>query len=201
MCLSLIDEIESWMRGRGVCEEGEDFSFILDSTSFKAILDILGDGDVKVKVGNNYVSFTSSGATVKSRLVEGRFPNFKSVIPQNGKIHVKADCGDILDALQRCGVGAGMIDKRVELHLSDDGSLVFKCEDYDMGKSATETVSVESDGSIAINFNIDMLSMVLSSVPSGKAIVEFSEPSKPLLAREMDADGIVESVFVLTPII
>ena len=61
-----------------------EFAAIVPTKGLQQLERTVGEGDVEVRlaVGNNHLSASTSRAAVTSRLVEGSFPNYRDVIPQ-----------------------------------------------------------------------------------------------------------------------
>ena len=64
-----------------------DIRIIIPAKTLQELLKIMGgaDDDVKIDANRRYVVFTSNGYTIMSRLIEGDFLNYESVIPKDKK--------------------------------------------------------------------------------------------------------------------
>lgn len=64
-----------------------DIRIIIPAKTLQELLKIMGgaDDDVKIDANRRYVVFTSNGYTIMSRLIEGDFLNYESVIPKDRK--------------------------------------------------------------------------------------------------------------------
>ena len=71
-----------------------DIRIIIPAKTLQELLKIMGgaDDDVKIDANRRYVVFTSNGYTIMSRLIEGDFLNYESVIPKDKKTRVVVDC-------------------------------------------------------------------------------------------------------------
>ena len=70
-----------------------DIRIIIPAKTLQELLKIMGgaDDDVKIDANRRYVVFTSNGYTIMSRLIEGDFLNYESVIPKDRKTRVTWD--------------------------------------------------------------------------------------------------------------
>ena len=122
------------------------------------------------------VSFGDNHLTC--RLIEGRYPNYASVIPQNNPNALHIDREALLGAL-----------KRVQPFASDSSNLIrfriegrvlqLDAEDFDFSKTATEKIACEYDGMpMSIGFKASAFIEVLNNFESDEVIVRLSDPSR-----------------------
>lgn len=74
--------------------------------TLQELLKITGGPDEPVKIDANrrYVVFTTNGYTIMSRLIEGEFLNYESVIPKESRTKVVIDCKSFIDTLERASL-------------------------------------------------------------------------------------------------
>lgn len=175
----------------------DDFSFILNKNTFAAVCEACADvDDITLKIGSNNVMFIGNGVSVLARLLEGRFPNFKSVIPTLNPVKVKVDRKELIGALNRCKQGVSSASSLVKM-AADGLTMNITAEDIDFNKSAFESVLIDSEGSITIGFNVDSLLKILNIVSTDKCVLNMSDASKPCLVTEDKDDSNV--VFLQMP--
>lgn len=164
-----------------VSEAGDDFGFILDASCFKAISDSLaGSGDITVSIGKSTVMFKSADTSLMCALLEGRYPNFKSVIGDGkGAVDVFVDRKSFSNALARCSMGAEATTPVVTLEFSADGKMSLASSDQMMGKGVTEYVNVDTQGDMRISFNLATLRLIVNEMESDEVCMSFTAPTKP----------------------
>ncbi len=83
-----------------------DIRIIIPAKTLQELLKIMGgaDDDVKIDANRRYVVFTSNGYTIMSRLIEGDFLNYESVIPKDKKTRVIVDCKTFIDTIERASL-------------------------------------------------------------------------------------------------
>jgi len=63
---------------------------------------LLGEeGDVKLAVGENHVSFEAGGKLLVSKLIEGNYPNYRQVIPAESRERITIERELLLNAVRR----------------------------------------------------------------------------------------------------
>ena len=83
-----------------------DIRIIIPAKTLQELLKIMGgaDDDVKIDANRRYVVFTSNGYTIMSRLIEGDFLNYESVIPKDRKTRVTVECKNFIDTIERASL-------------------------------------------------------------------------------------------------
>lgn len=137
------------------------------------------DEAVKVSFNDNMIIFETAGANIYSRLLEGRYPPYKDIIPKKSKIKVTVATDDILRAVRQAAILTDDESKRVSFNLSK-GNLILRAETKS-GKSHVD-MKIEyddADMSFAVDpsYVIDMLKVAKS--PTVDMLI--NEPNKPIL--------------------
>ncbi len=103
------------------------------------------EGDVVMTFGERRASFSTSEYTFDSLLVDGRYPNYSSVIPHDNPNKVTLNRQAFISALRRVLVFATPATVLVKLSISSS-SLNITTEDLDFNKSAQEDILCEYSG-------------------------------------------------------
>jgi DNA polymerase-3 subunit beta len=121
--------------------------------------------------------------SLRTRLVEGKFPEYQRFIPESVDKEVLAEKKKLLSALKR----VTHIGSTVKMELEKD-RMRLSTLSQDVGE-AWEEVSVEYNGeAITIAFNGKFLEDGISSVEGGKVYIGLTEPLKPAVIKEEDSD-------------
>ena len=107
-------------------------SFILPKKPATLLKNVLGkeSGDVVIKFDNRSAEISFSEGVLSCRLIEGRYPNYNSVIPQNNPNQLTIDRKLLVGALRRVLPFASESSQLVRFHL-ETGKLVLSSEDID----------------------------------------------------------------------
>ena len=111
---------------------------------------------VIIRIGEEY--------TINSRLIEGRFPNYNSVIPKDSPIHVHVDSSLFSQALRRILVFASAASGLIRFNITED-HITIEGQDLDFSTSGSESVPCESNGTLKIGFNGIMMLDLLKTLP------------------------------------
>lgn len=155
-------------------------SFILSKKPANLLRSLLSkeDGMVEVKFDENNAYITMSNFVMICRFVEGRYPNYNSVIPQNNSNNVTLDRLALLNALKRVSVFSNPASSLVKLQLSED-KIVLSAQDIDFLISAEEMIPCQYNGNVMnIGFKAVFLIDILNNIPSTDVKIELSDPSR-----------------------
>jgi DNA polymerase III subunit beta len=121
------------------------------------------DDPVLVEIGVGQARFSFSGVVILSKLVDGKFPDYTRVIPQNHPKQIKLARTVLQQALQRAAILTSDKFKGVRWVLSD-GSLKISCSNNEQ-EEAQEELDVKYSGeALDIGFNVQYLLDVLNNL-------------------------------------
>ena len=126
---------------------------------------LLGESEdpVAIELSANQASFKFGDVLLVSKLVDGKFPDYTRVIPQNQPRKLRLDRVQLLQSLQRAAILTSDKFRGVRWVLSD-GTLRIICSNIEQ-EEAQEELDVEYKGdSIDIGFNVAYLLDVLNNV-------------------------------------
>jgi DNA polymerase III subunit beta len=147
-------------------------------------------GSVILSYDDNNVIFKLSNYTIFCRLVEGRFPNYNAVIPQNNPYKVIVDRVSFLNTLKRVSIFANQASSLVKLSIANN-SIELTTQDIDFSTSAEETIPCQFDGErINIGFKAQYIIDIVSNLDTQDIILELADPSRAglLLPAQNKAD-------------
>ena len=160
-----------------------------------------GEGNVDVEVSDTKIRVTipASGGNgdivLTSKLIDGTFPDYVRVIPQNNDKVLKVDRAEFADAVDRVSTISSERGRAVKLALSD-GKMTLSVNNPDSG-SAVEEVGVDYDAdTIEIGFNSRYLLDVAGQLETKTAEFRFADPGSPTLILD---DGESNALYVLMP--
>mgnify|MGYP000938951088 FL=1 len=155
-------------------------SFILPKKPATLLRNILGkDGtDVVIKFDERSAEIQYADGILSCRLIEGRYPNYNSVIPQNNPNLLTIDRRTLLGALRRVLPFASESSQLVRFHL-EAGKLELTSEDVDFATSAKENITCDYTGqTMSIGFKGSSLSEILTNLDSEEVTIQLADPSR-----------------------
>jgi DNA polymerase-3 subunit beta len=144
------------------------------------------EGPVKVCFRPNDVLFRTGRAVIYSRLVEGRFPDYRAVLPKKSSVTVPLNAATFQAAVRQAAIMTDSESPRVTFKFARE-RLTLLAQGATAGRSKIE-LPLEYDGkAIDINFNpaylIDMLKVL---PPEADLTVDLNDGASPALFRHGD---------------
>ncbi len=155
-------------------------SFILPKKPANLLKNLLGKdgGDVIIRFDERNAEINYGDGILQCRLIEGRFPNYNSVIPQNNPNELRADRLGLLAALRRVQPFANGSSNLIRFHV-EGTTLQLDAEDYDFSRTATERMTCEYNGKpMSIGFKGSSFIEILSNFDCQEVIIQLADPSR-----------------------
>ena len=155
-------------------------AFILPKKPATLLKNLLGKdgGDVVIRFDERNAEINYGDGTLQCRLIEGRYPNYNSVIPQNNPNELQVDRLGLLAALRRVQPFANDSSNLIRFHV-EGSTLQLDAEDYDFSKTATERMSCEYNGKpMSIGFKGASFIEILSNFDCPEIIIQLADPSR-----------------------
>lgn len=151
--------------------------------------------DVAVEVSGSQVGFHFPGTLVRSRLIEGEFPAYRQLLPENLPNRLEVEREPFLEALRRVAVLA-QGDTYVFVEFSED-AIRISCHSQGLGEAAEETDGDYTGEDMRVAFNPSYLEAGIEATPGERALIELSDPQRPALVRAPEAR---DFLYLLMPI-
>lgn len=158
-------------------------SFIMPKKPASLLKNVLqkSDADVVIRFDDRNANVSFSDGTLSCRLIEGRYPNYNSVIPADNPNHLTIDRLTLLGVIRRVLPFASDSSQQVRLHI-EMGKAVISSEDIDFYTSAKEEIVCDYNGTtMDIGFKGTSLMEILNNLDSEEVVLEFADPSRPCL--------------------
>ncbi len=140
---------------------------------------------VEVGVQENQIVFGVDGVWLTARRIDGQFPNYKQLLPEQFDAEVQLPREELLDVVRRTGL---LAQRKSPLRLRfAEGELTVSAQTQDVGE-ARESLPVGYDGeAMEIGFNAEFLRDGLESVTDDTVRIKLISPLRPgLLHGEND---------------
>lgn len=179
-------------------------SFILPVKIAAVLTSILEkqEQDVVVSFDSKSVMFEAGDYLLECRFINGKYPNYNAVIPQNNPYEITVDKNALLNVVKRVSIFAtdgGLI----QMNISNN-QLLLKATDPEMLSNAEERLACEYQGEdLSIGFHKDRLIEVLNSFNVDNIIIKISDPARPGLflpvEQKEDEDWVVLVMPMMIP--
>jgi DNA polymerase-3 subunit beta len=153
------------------------------------------EANVQVELSDTKIRLTTGSVILTSKLIDGTFPDYGRVIPQNNDKEMRVDRDEFKEAVDRVSTISSERGRAVKLSLTE-GRLVLTVNNPDSG-SATEELAVEYDAEpLEIGFNSRYLLDIANQLSSDTALFRLADGGSPTLIQDNTVD---DCLFVLMP--
>ena len=155
-------------------------TFILQKKPAALVKNILAKdhGDVTIRYSERNAVITSELYSLNCRLIEGRYPNYNSVIPQDNPYQVTVNREAFQSALRRVQIFTTASTSLVKIQL-EASKMTISTQDIDFSMSAEEVLLCDySEMPMSIGFPGSSLMEVLNNVDGEDVMIKLSDPSR-----------------------
>ena len=180
----------------------EPFSLTIPARALRELERMLGacqDTDsIALQVGESQVIFEVNNQRLTSRKLEGAYPNYHQLIPQNFERNISLERKRLLSSLERVAVLADQKNNLVKFTLDGETSqLALSVEAQDLG-SAKESMGAEITGeSGEIAFNIRYLMDGLKALPANEIQFQLNQSNQPAILTPLSG---IKMTYLVMPV-
>ncbi|MEA2484215.1 MAG: polymerase subunit beta, partial [Thermoleophilaceae bacterium] len=148
-----------------------------------------GAETIEIAALENQVVFSAGDVVLSSRLIEGRFPNYKQLLPETYEHELRLSRAEVLDVVKRISL---MAQKNAPLRMKfEDGGLEVSAETPDIGEASESLPAPFKGETLEIGFNPEFLTDGLDSAESDELIFKLISPHRPGLIQSGDDGGFI----------
>ena len=157
---------------------------------------VLGNqGDVHISISSNHMRISVDGVRFTSKLIDGRFPDYSRVIPQDPNRIVGAERSSLRAALQRAAILSNEKYRGIRLTLKS-GVLVMQAHNPEQEEAEEELEVAHTGEAMEIGFNVNYLLEALTAVDGDQVELGFTDGNSSCLIK---SPGAVASRYVVMP--
>ncbi len=180
----------------------EDFEVTIPARALRELKQMLGSPkesqSIQLKVDEGQVVFDFDTRHLRSQKLEGQYPDYRRLIPQEFSRQISLDRKELLRGLELVAVLADQKNNTVKFSLdSDKQELNLSVETQDVG-SAKQSMSAQIVGeSIEIAFNIKYLMDGLRALPANEIKMQLNEGDRPVIFTPL---GGIKMTYLVMPV-
>lgn len=154
---------------------------------------------VEFAINGSNAIFRYGNATLFIRLIDGTFPNFQQVVPQeNQDRKALIDRNELVGRIKLVSLFASAKTHNLRLQFEDD-TCTISAQDPDKGE-CEERIPINYSGpSVRAGFNYRYLLDVLGTIDGEQVSVEMIDTLSPTIINELEGDDGDESLFIVMP--
>ena len=166
----------------------------------KAVLEILKllddpEESITCQLSTTKIRVSSGSCELLSKLIDGSFPDYNKVIPQENNNMVTIDTTLFHRAVDRVATVSSEKMRAVKFSISN-GLLKLHASSAEYGDADEEVVAEYEGDELEISFNAKYLTDIATQITSQKMILSLGDSMKPAIIYEQNSD---ESLYVVMP--
>jgi DNA polymerase III subunit beta len=160
---------------------------IIPARALQELQRIAGTGDsVELAVQENHVVFGAEGVWLTTRRIDGQFPNYRQLLPEQFEHELELPREELLDVVRRVGL---LAQRNSPLRLRfAEGELTVSARTQDVGEAKESLPAPYNADALEIGFNAEFLRDGLESVDSSTVRVKLISPLRPAVLQGESPD-------------
>lgn len=164
--------------------KGSKIDFILPSKSVNELSKLLSDeGTLKIYSKSNQVSFEVGSFNLITKLIEGNFPEYSAVIPENSTCTAEINKESFIAALNRASILTSEKSNSIKL-IFHDNVCKISANTPNVGDAEEEIDAKFEASELQIAFNPHYLIDILKCIEGDTVILELTNSLKPGVIKQ-----------------
>ncbi len=181
----------------------EPISIIVPARALEEVFRIAVDEEDPIEIyipeGRNQILFHMSNVDLVSQLIEGRFPDYKQIIPQTHTTRTTLNTGELLQAVKTINIYAREASNVVRLQIVSETDLApahinLNATAAQVGDNVGDVDATVEGPDLEIAFNSRYLIDVLSVIDEPQVYLDTTTPSSPGVIRPVGTDDFIHVV-------
>ena len=179
-----------------------DTKFLPPAVPLKSLANNMANevGDVTISFNGQQVFFDFGKQSFVLRLIDHRFPDWKSIMPKANDRVAVVDRKQIMQSLKRVTTYANKVTNTVKVAFNKS-DLTISAEDFDLSNKASETITVEFEGKLDAGFNGKYLVEAMNSIDADEVKFEMESGQRAALLTPKEQSEEVDQLVLLMPVI
>lgn len=162
----------------------DSFKIIIPQKSILELVRILPEEDsVEIIIGENQLQFNFSSTELASRLIEGTYPAYQEIIPQNIETKVEINKEEFANAIKIASIFARESANNIKIAVKKDGYLYVSAVSPHLGDNQSKIEAGVNGPDLEIAFNAKFLLDFLAAIKDERIIMELVGPFSPALFK------------------
>lgn len=171
-------------------------TIILSKNILKSIGTFAGEEEVEIMTDGRSVTIKSEKVELIGKLIEGRYPNYNSVIPTDNPYYITLNAKELSQVIKRVSLFSSASTNL--LSFTPEGMFLnLRAEDVDFSRSASDQALIADqhcDKKMSIGVKASTFLQDINACNSENIRIEFSDPTRPLVIRPDEQNATVTTL-------
>lgn len=157
---------------------------------YKNIIEILRvfgeiNGDIKICLNKNQISFSFENIYLTSRVIDGVFPDYKQILPKEFKTEAIILKQDLVNGLKITNIFADKFNQ-IDLNIEVKKKVFeLKSSNNDLGENKTNIDASLEGEDVFVSFNYKYFLDCITSINTDSVMVRLNDANKPILVSPL----------------
>lgn len=177
----------------------EELKIIIPARTMQELTRILAgskEKEVKITSSQNQILFKIGNTELVSRLIEGKFPEYKQIIPTESKIKAVTNIEEMILGIKRVGLFARENNNNIRFQFSP-GKIQITTDATEIGKEDSEIVAEVTGGEETVALNGQYFLDVLQNIPGEKVKIQTEGKLSPVVITPEKEEGYIHVIMPL----
>jgi len=138
-------------------------------------------GSAEVVVTDNQVAITCGDVLLVSRLIDGQYPDYQQIIPENFSATISVAKQELINALKTSGIFSRNTGSVIMKYGAENQSMQINATSSDIGESSVELNAEVSGQTGSVILNYRYILDALSAMVSDTVVVKVADESSPVI--------------------
>ena len=180
--------------------EGEEMSIIIPARVLSEIARNLNSDlpqEIKISLLNNQIMVVIDQVIIVSRLIEGKFPDYRRVIPPAFNTKTRFNVKELAGAVERVALFSSDGDYSIIKVSVGDTEIVVSSSSPDVGKGR-ENIQCRTEGdTLNVAFNSKYILDILKNLSDEEAVMELNNSLSPVCIKPVGEENYL---YIVTPV-
>ncbi len=175
-----------------------EFTVILPAKTLAEIAKIFSGSNEPLKFGinegDNLALFESEGTLVTSSMLNGEYPNYKRIIPEDTILQAEFSVGDLTEAVRLTNIFSKEASSAIKMRFNPEGFIHIASSDEEVGAHESKvTAEIEGD-EMEITFNSKYLLDFLTNIKVDRVLIKSKGAGIPCLFTGIGLDDFLHVI-------
>lgn len=178
---------------------GDMRNVIIPRNTVQELVRDLGEGDemLNIVIAENQIVFDFGNANILSRLIEGRYPDYRQIVPEKFLANAIINVKDISNAVRISGFFSASSNNSVKFHLGTDNKVEISSEASEIGNNNAKIEAKISGKELEVVYNYKYLMDGLGSITGDEVVLDANDENSPSVIKSVLDDSFI---YIIMPI-
>lgn len=174
-------------------------SVIIPRNTIQELARDLGEGEesLEIIISDNQIVFDFGNASILSRLIEGRYPDYKQVIPEKFASTAYINMKDISNAVRIASFFSASSNNSVKFKLGSDNRIEVNSEASEIGNNNSKIDAKIAGKELEVVYNYKYFMDGLNSIAGDEVVLNANNENAPSVLKSSSDDSFI---YIIMPI-